>query len=374
MIDATAPAPGQPALGNHTHFTGLDGLRGIAACCVFLFHGLASPALHHPLFVNGLLMVDLFFMLSGFVVAHAYEKPLMQGMALSDFTIRRIVRLYPMIFLGALLAGSVAIFDHFFRQNSPLALDAGDLATAIALSFVLLPFTWGNPTPEIFPTNTVLWSLMFEMAINIVYAALARHLTTGRLAVIVAASLIAIVVGGLGGGGTDNAWMGIPRVSAGFFGGVILYRLWRDGSVRLRPIGFSTAALLLVLISTVPWPLPASAHPLMLLLFAGIILATADHRAGKRTARICVLLGSISYPLYVLHRPILSTMLSLARRIGGADGPILLATVAVALLVCTIVSHQVVRFYEGPARRMLGRRLRIGRTDPRDPETVQSRR
>ncbi len=326
------------------------------------------------MFNNGLLMVDLFFLLSGFVIAHAYERPLTEGMRFGDFAVRRFVRLYPMIFLGAALAGAVGIFDLYFRRNSPLAMSAGELATAVGLSFFLLPFTFGNPTREIFPTNTVLWSLMFETIINFVYAAFARHLTTPRLYIVVALSLAAIAMGGFGGGGTDNAWMGIPRVSAGFFGGVILYRWWRNGAIRVPAMSFSTASLLLILVSLLPWPLPAAAFPPVFLLFSFIILSTAGRQAGDVERRICVMLGGLSYPLYVLHRPILSTVLSLARRVVGDGWPAVHLTVAVTLLICAILSHYVVRFYEGPTRRTLGKRLRIGRTDPQDPEILQSSR
>ena len=374
MIDSASPAPSHPTLGRHSHFVALDGLRGVAAGCVFMFHGLASSTLERSMFTSGLLMVDLFFLLSGFVIAHAYERPLQEDMGFSDFAVRRFVRLYPMIFLGAALAGAVGIFDLYFRQNSPLAMSGGELTTAIGLSFFLLPFTIGNPTPEIFPTNTVLWSLMFETIINLVYAVFARHLTTPRLCIIVALSLGTITIGGFGGGGIDNAWMGIPRVSAGFFGGVILYRWWRDGAIRLPAMPFSIASLLLLLVSLLPWPLPAAVYPPIFLLFSVIILSTAGRQAGDIERRICITLGALSYPLYVLHRPILSTILSLSRRVVGNGWPAVHITVAAALLICAILSHYAVRFYEGPARRSLGRRLRIGQRGPQDPETLQSSR
>lgn len=91
------------------HFLVLDALRGVAALGVLVFHtsyGLPS----------GILAVDLFFMLSGFVIAFSYEDQLLHGLSVSEFALRRFVRLYPMILLGS-IAGLLAFLIHNATQS-----------------------------------------------------------------------------------------------------------------------------------------------------------------------------------------------------------------------------------------------------------------
>jgi peptidoglycan/LPS O-acetylase OafA/YrhL len=89
------------------HFHVLDGFRGIAAIAVVVAHGWVL--LGYKVAVHGYLAVDLFFLLSGFVIAQAYEQRLRNGMTLADFCRRRWLRLYPMIALGAVLGAGVTL-------------------------------------------------------------------------------------------------------------------------------------------------------------------------------------------------------------------------------------------------------------------------
>ena len=90
------------------HFATLDGLRGIAAIVVVIFHDL-SPFDLDSLIPHAPLAVDFFFCLSGFVVAYAYEKRLLGTMSFADFVAVRIIRLYPLILAGLLLGAVVFV-------------------------------------------------------------------------------------------------------------------------------------------------------------------------------------------------------------------------------------------------------------------------
>ncbi|HEY8254564.1 MAG TPA: acyltransferase family protein, partial [Rhizomicrobium sp.] len=84
------------------HFEILDGLRGVAAIAVLVGH--ASILFLQSTWVpRKLLAVQFFFMLSGFVITHAYEGKLRAGMTWREFMLRRIIRLYPLIVLAALV-------------------------------------------------------------------------------------------------------------------------------------------------------------------------------------------------------------------------------------------------------------------------------
>src|ERR1043165_8588900 len=88
-------------------FHSLDGLRGVCALSVVLFH--AADLFHYgPLMPHGFLAVDMFFILSGFVIAFRYEDALNRGLHLRAFLEARGRRLLPVYWLGA--AFNIAVF------------------------------------------------------------------------------------------------------------------------------------------------------------------------------------------------------------------------------------------------------------------------
>src|ERR1700712_1409072 len=80
----------------------LDALRGLAAIAVVGFH-ISQVKLEPVLVPYGYLAVDFFFVLSGAVVAHAYEKQLRAGLSWQAFFVKRVIRLYPLALLGTAL-------------------------------------------------------------------------------------------------------------------------------------------------------------------------------------------------------------------------------------------------------------------------------
>src|SRR5579864_4395262 len=99
--------PGKALTHSH-HFPLLDGLRGIAALAVLSLH--IVQLMDAPVLLpHAHLSVDFFFILSGFVVANAYEKKLLHSMTFTRFVKIRLVRLYPMIFAGGLLGTLVLL-------------------------------------------------------------------------------------------------------------------------------------------------------------------------------------------------------------------------------------------------------------------------
>src|ERR1700761_6004380 len=96
----TTPASGLPlAPPDKPHaYPALDGLRGVAAIAVMLHH--FRPLTAPWLFAHGYLAVDLFFLLSGFVIAHAYDARFRKGLGVPAFLVIRLIRLWPMIAFG----------------------------------------------------------------------------------------------------------------------------------------------------------------------------------------------------------------------------------------------------------------------------------
>src|ERR1700753_742354 len=102
-------------LQTKSHYEILDGLRGVAALLVVIFHVFEtySGDRFHQVINHGYLAVDFFFVLSGFVVAYAYDDR-WDKMTTWDFFKRRLVRLQPMV-----IAGSIIGAAFFYLQASP---------------------------------------------------------------------------------------------------------------------------------------------------------------------------------------------------------------------------------------------------------------
>ena len=226
MRAVTAGANLRKPLNVRKHLASLDGLRGVAALAVVgsHFENLSGFQLH----LQGAgAAVDFFFVLSGFVIALAYEKRLEGGLSWAGYMRLRLERLYPAIF-GALVLGLI------------VSAAAGDaLGPGVAAQFLFLPALFGPVLHggELYPLNGPQWSLFWELAINAVHAALLRWLTIPALLWIMAAAAAALIYASIHfgsldvGWGRQNWWGAAPRVIYSFGMGLLLFRLdargWR---------------------------------------------------------------------------------------------------------------------------------------------------
>ena len=94
------------------HYNILDGLRGVAAITVVCFHIFEAYATSHldQNINHGYLAVDFFFILSGFVVGYAYDDR-WGTMKIKDFIKRRVIRLHPMVVMGAVIGAIMFYFQ-----------------------------------------------------------------------------------------------------------------------------------------------------------------------------------------------------------------------------------------------------------------------
>ena len=257
-------APASIVAPAKNHYVILDGLRGVAALMVLLMHlfeGHTGGDLHKMIINHGYLAVDFFFLLSGFVVAYAYDDR-WGGVTQWEFYKRRLVRLQPMVILGSIIGAALFVFqiDPFY----PLAAGASlwQVLLLMVIGFTLIPVPpsldvrgWG----ETFPLNGPAWSLFFEYCANILYAAGLYRLSNRWLGVLVAiagAALFHLAVfgerGDLVGGWTltwEGVYIGFVRLLFPFFAGVLMMRL----GMRIRVKGaFWTSSLLLIVALSLP--------------------------------------------------------------------------------------------------------------------------
>ena len=182
---ATSPRPGV--------FTTFDGLRGVAALLVVSRH--VGPYFGPLSFPESYLAVDLFFLLSGFVIANAYDARLAKGGFMTDFFKIRMIRLYPLYAAGLAVAVALRLYMHG-EPGDPWRL--GPLLETALLALVLLPGPRGDPTGG-YSLNSPSWTLLPEIVINMAYAMLFRWMTTRVLIALIFVGSLGMVVAELRG-------------------------------------------------------------------------------------------------------------------------------------------------------------------------------
>jgi peptidoglycan/LPS O-acetylase OafA/YrhL len=306
------------------HYPLLDGLRGVAAIIVVTFH-LTEPlgTGHLDILVNhGYLAVDFFFLLSGFVIGYAYDDR-WQMMTIGTFLQRRFERLQPLVVLGMTL-GAIG----FYFTDSTI----WPLIHTVPLWKLLLVWLIGCtalPVPlsldirgwqEMHPLNSVGWSLFFEYIANILYALGLRKLSNKALSVLVVLAAIALAhlaitspAGDVSGGWTLNAEqvrVGLTRTIYPFFAGLLLSRVAKPTRIKHAFLGCS---LLLALVLYMPrigganyvWLNGVYESVAIILLFPLLVcLGASGVVQGQSEGRVCKFLGEISYPLYLVHYPL----------------------------------------------------------------------
>ena len=318
-ISASAFADTKP------HYNILDGFRGVAALTVVWFHIFEAFATSHidQRINHGYLAVDFFFILSGFVMGYAYDDR-WKKMGIKEFFTRRIIRLHPMVVMGALIGAAM-----FYTQGCSVwdvtKISVGMLIIATVLNAFMIPATTGSEirgVGEMYPLNGPTWSLFFEYIGNILYVIFIRRLPTKALSVLVAAAGAGLAVFAIWGPygdicvgysmTGDNILGGSLRLLFAFSAGLLMSRVFKPMKGGIFKCAFWIGAVAIVVLSAVPriggaenlWMNGlydtfcfAIAFPLL------VYIGASGEIKGKFTTRLNKFLGDISYPLYMVHYP-----------------------------------------------------------------------
>jgi peptidoglycan/LPS O-acetylase OafA/YrhL len=180
-----------------THFALLDGLLGVAACMVVIFHLSEANAVSSltQIINHGYLAVDFFFLLSGFVIGYAYDDR-WEKLIIAGFFRKRLQRLQPMVVMGMFIG---AVFFYFQASNlwpGIATLPCWKVMLVMVIGFFMIPRPpsmdkrgWS----ETYPLNGPAWSLLYEYIVNIVYGLLVRRFSKFWLSVLVLVSGIALI-------------------------------------------------------------------------------------------------------------------------------------------------------------------------------------
>lgn len=366
----------QGAARSKNHYVVLDGLRGVASLLVILFHlfeafttGPDKQIINH-----GYLAVDFFFVLSGFVIAYAYDDR-WGGMTQWGFYKRRLIRLQPMIIVGGILGALLVPFQDFSIFPKLASAQVWQIVAVMLVSFTMIPLPGAADIRgwhETYPLNGPAWSLSYEYVANILYAAGLRKLSNRALGVLLAVAALALIhllVFGprgdlIGGWSLDAAGIrvGLTRVMFPFFAGVLMMRL----GARIRIKGaFAVSSLLLLVGLSLPrfgdmqhvWINGIYEALCVLVLFPLIVaIGAGEMRVEGTSIRIARFFGELSYPLYITHYPLMYVYTGwvIDKKVSAGLGAVVGAGVLVASIAIAWAS---LKLFDEPVRRWLGQKF-----------------
>lgn len=318
-------SPSSNFLDSKKHFLILDALRGVAAIMVILFHvfEIYSGGDHVKQYINhGYLAVDFFFMLSGYVMAHAYDDR-WDRMTIKDFFKRRLIRLHPMIIFGMTVGAVCYYFGESEVFPKIAETNVWTFLLILLIGYTLIPVPpsmdirgWN----EMHPLNGPAWSLFFEYIANLLHALILRRLSKTILSILVFLAGAALVhyavtskTGDIIGGWSlepEQLRVGFTRLLFPYMAGMLLRRAIKVAGSKST---FLVSSLLLVIFLSIPriggydklWLNGLYDSLTVILVFPIIIyLGAIGEIKGKATEKLCTFLGDISYPVYIIHYPI----------------------------------------------------------------------
>lgn len=367
----------------------LDGLRGVAAVMVVIFH-ISEAFSYDPVYKHinhGFLAVDFFFVLSGFVTGYAYEQRMKTGdMSFFSFLKSRLIRLQPMVFFGLLLGGML-----FWLQASDYYPRIAATSVTTVLLYMVLNFFMIPQTPEhnirgneeLFSLNIPQWSLIYEYIANLLFGLLVWR--TGKKGLMLLVAAFALILmdcalslnlfgflaqhdypWSLNAGFTwdcEHVYTGLARVGYSFFVGLLIYRL----GFLLKVKGAFTLCSAIIVGIICMENVGGYAHPVYdgiynlvctLALFPLVVsMGAGSTIRGRWALPVCRFLGRISYPLYLVHYPLVYLFFSWIdshRDIG--TGPMAVTSVSVFLLSIALAWAATV-LYDEPVRKWLKKKL-----------------
>lgn len=402
--------------GNKPHYLTLDALRGAAALMVVFYHIFEGYAFAGSVagdgdgiirgFNHGYLAVDFFFLLSGFVISYAYDDRWAKGMSLRGFFGRRLRRLHPMVVLGAVIGAAAFCLQGRMRWDGTVT-PVSFVMLAMLMAMFMIPAVPGTRCEvrgngEMFPLNGPSWSLFFEYIGNILYATAIRRLSTWWLKVLCAVTGIChfiFAAFGLSGYGsigvgwsldTLNFFGGLLRMMFPFTLGMLIQRelhtgigeraagqvgtdlVRRLGTAQVRGAMWICVAVMAALfaIPYLPWRYAFGESGICLCangvfeficiggIFPVLLLlgASAQVRSGSAGEKLCKAAGDLSYPLYLVHYPVMyifyAHLINSGKYTLAQTWPEAIGVYA----ICVILGILCLKLYDEPARKLLNRK------------------
>ena len=398
-------------LDTKPHYALLDGLRGVAALMVLWYHVFEGFAFAEgsiiETFNHGHLGVDFFFILSGFVISYAYDdrwndgkrlKTKGESLTLGKFIKRRLIRLHPMLVMGAFIGLITFLIQGGVKWDGTQTPIRWTMI-AFLLTLFFIPAYPGaaydiRGNGEMFPLNGPSWSLFFEYIGNFLYAIFIRRLSNKMLAIftgIIGILWIWFVTFDISG--YDMIGIGWTLDAVNFFGGLLrmlfpfslgmlMARVYvnrqqtADNSLCSRVKSFVTrnifwiATIVLFVLFSVPYFPKAETSSIsvngiyelfcIMIVFPFLVwFGAAGTTNSKFSTKLCNFLGDISYPLYIVHYPIMylfyAWLIDNKLYTLSETWPIVILVMATSI----VLAYACLKLYDEPIRRKLSKNLKI---------------
>lgn len=321
----------------------LDGMRGAAALLVALYHFQQASGVAA---IPGYLAVDMFFAISGFIIARTYCPRLADGMAFGSFVAARLARLYPLYLLGLIIGATVAA--------ALATLPPGAILSDAGINALMLPTPFAR---DLFPLNGPAWSLFFELAVNLLFALALWRMPARAIAAMMAAAALLLAPEAKGPAYFNLGWdwhsfnQGAERTLYSFSAGVLIHR-WTDAR-RTSPAALAPLLLLVALVGArapegvrLGWELLC-----VLALLPGLVALGARIEPPPVLRGMFERLGALSYAVYAIHWPLLPVLAPPLARLGPIAGAALYLAAVIPL------AWLAVRCFETPMRAAIRRAL-----------------
>lgn len=351
----------------------LDSLRGLAALGVTLFWHYSHFGPYRPfdgpaadwLYRYGLMLVDLFFVLSGFVLSHAYlEKLANRRVSPWQFFVLRFSRLYPLHLVTLLLVAAVQAYRRSIGLED-FVYGASDL-----FHFVLnLAFLQQGIVRTVYSFNGPAWSLTVEEVSYLLFF-VSVFFFAGKRRIAFAALVMAGVVINITAVDMHVLNLDVSRGLTGFFGGCLGYQLHRAAVLRQqsRALALIAGLVLMALVGffmTVGYPRTAAVllvHSLGIFPALILLVLNAPFLSWVFSLRPLAYLGEISYSVYMLHFPVQLLMTTsdeiYGLKLARSSIEFFFAYAAITIVFSAVSFH----FFERPVQALI--RGRIGRPAP----------
>ncbi|MBO5464162.1 MAG: acyltransferase [Alistipes sp.] len=363
------------------HYPILDGLRGVAAIIVLVYHLCEGCGI---VMGHAYLGVDFFFALSGFVVGYAYDDR-WGKMTIGAFFKRRIIRLHPMVVMGTF----IGLLFYYFGQSEAFPIIGTQPWWFVLLMFFYcclmlpMPNAWDVRGWQDFNSfNGNIWSLHWEYFANILYALVFRFLPTCALAVLAVVAAVGTIditfnldifnlfdgarVGAPhsvnGGWSITGAelYIGFVRVMYPFIAGLLLSRMKRQVKTR-----HAFAICSLIIGALLLWPQMSGmangiyeAAVILLLIPFIVSMGAGGKIEGDKAKRVCDFLGEISYPLYITHLPFIYMQMAWMSAHPDAPTSAVIMLAASLFVLSILVAYACMKLYDIPIRKWLSNRIK----------------
>jgi peptidoglycan/LPS O-acetylase OafA/YrhL len=342
-------------------YRALDGLRGIAAIAVAAYDLSALTGVRHGLtgfFSHGYLAADFFFCLSGFVLARAFAERYYWQPVLR-FCTARAVRLLPLVAVTTVMTFGLRLV--LVTSGAPIGDDTtAKLLTDLAFGVVSVPeYVHNHSQATLFPLYACAWFVGIELMISCVWRGILARAWIGTILAIPAFCLVILVHAAEQTASIDfgpmrdtSLWLPFVRGAVSFLLGVAL---WRASLAHVDEIFyFEPVATLLWIALWLPIEQSWAFDTVMItLVFPTMILFAAQARTLVTGTAVLSFLGDMSFPLFVIHAPLLILTVTLA------DGLFTLTALSMPIILATWVAAAwlVHRYVDLPMRERLLRSL-----------------